>query len=544
MPDILLIQPPIQDFYLTRKRTVPYGLTCLAGALEEAGFSVAIFDALATDKSKPLTRPEQMGFLDPYYGEPDVSPFALFHQYRHFGYSYQHIERIIRESGAFLVGVSSLFTAYSNAAEKVAAIVKAVDPDITVVVGGHHPTALPDVAMLNKSVDYVIRGEAEESLTALAAAVKTGCSPAGIPGLVRRLPDGRLQSSKPAWLHDLDAVALPASQLVKHRYYQRGPRGAAVIVASRGCPLQCSYCACGADSGLPYRKRSIDSIMREIDRQVRAHDIGFIDFEDENLSMDRRWFLDLMAAVKRRCADRNIELRAMNGLYPPALDDAMVRAMRAAGFKSLNLALGTTAAEQLKRFKRKDVRPSFETALHAARRHDLTAVGYIIVGAPDQSAKDSLADLLYLAGQRVLAGVSVYYPAPGSRDYRQCQKRALLPAGFDLMRATTLPLDQKTSRLESVTLLRLGRILNFLKSLRDQGLPATPRHIEASGDLTAGANRTAVGIWLLQEFFRSGTIRGLTPEGRVFTHKTATELVRMFRDGIQDMDIRGVMSSV
>ena len=47
MPDILLIQPPIKDFYLTRKRTVPYGLACLAASLEQAGFSVGLFALFA-----------------------------------------------------------------------------------------------------------------------------------------------------------------------------------------------------------------------------------------------------------------------------------------------------------------------------------------------------------------------------------------------------------------------------------------------------------------------------------------------------------------
>ena len=54
MTDILLIQPPIRDFYLTCKRTVPYGLSCIASSLIEVGFSVGIFDALATSKSHKL----------------------------------------------------------------------------------------------------------------------------------------------------------------------------------------------------------------------------------------------------------------------------------------------------------------------------------------------------------------------------------------------------------------------------------------------------------------------------------------------------------
>jgi len=74
MTDILLIQPPIRDFYLTFKRTVPYGLSCIASSLAEAGFSVEIFDALATSKSHKLELPSEMAYLDEYYGKEDISP--------------------------------------------------------------------------------------------------------------------------------------------------------------------------------------------------------------------------------------------------------------------------------------------------------------------------------------------------------------------------------------------------------------------------------------------------------------------------------------
>ena len=47
MPDVVLIAPPIREFYLTKKRTIPYGLACIAKQLEQAGFSCTIIDALA-----------------------------------------------------------------------------------------------------------------------------------------------------------------------------------------------------------------------------------------------------------------------------------------------------------------------------------------------------------------------------------------------------------------------------------------------------------------------------------------------------------------
>ncbi|MGB5985745.1 MAG: radical SAM protein, partial [Desulfobacterales bacterium] len=71
MTQILLIQPPIEDFYLTRKRTLPYGLACIAAALAQAGYSVEILDALASGKARPRPWPAEMAYLHPYYGRPD-----------------------------------------------------------------------------------------------------------------------------------------------------------------------------------------------------------------------------------------------------------------------------------------------------------------------------------------------------------------------------------------------------------------------------------------------------------------------------------------
>jgi len=191
MSDIALLQPPIEDFYLTAKRTIPYGLACIAASLEKDGFSVEIIDGLATNKSRILPWPEEMAYLKPHYGRPDISPFALFHKYRHFGYSFDHLGKLAKQSGAFLIGISALFTPYHESVLKVAAAIKKQHPDCCIVVGGHHATALPEAVMNCAAVDYLIRGEGEIALPQLAAAIKNGHAQnidqlSLIPGLVLR----------------------------------------------------------------------------------------------------------------------------------------------------------------------------------------------------------------------------------------------------------------------------------------------------------------------------------------------------------------------
>ncbi len=541
MTDILLIQPPIRDFYLTAKRTIPYGLACMATTLINDGFSVGILDALASSKSRILDLPDELSYLSLYYAKADQSPFALFGHFKHFGYSFEHIGKLARESQAFLVGISSLFTPYMAEAIKTAETVKAYLPTCNIVVGGHHPTAQPESVMASPAVDFVLRGEGEVSIAMLASAVQSGERYDSIPGLVYRGSNGKLRINSPAIMRQLDQYPLPATHLIHHKFYKRAKRGSAVIVASRGCPMKCTYCSVGAGSYLPFRRRSIESVIEEIESAIATHDAGFIDFEDENLSLDRKWFITLLQEIAKRFGENRLELRAMNGLYPPSLDDEVIKSMKAAGFKTLNLSLGSISTEQLRRFQRPAVGSAFDRALNLSKTYGLNAVGYIIIGAPNQSATDSLSDLLFLAERRVLAGVSVFYPAPGSQDYDLCAKLKILPAHFSCMRSSALPVSHTTSRLETVTLLRLGRILNFMKSLLDRDL-SIPAPLPARAEIENTRDRIGIGKKLLQYFLYDGKIRGINRNGKIFEHHIDIPLAHQFLEGLKTVDIRGSTS--
>jgi len=128
----------------------------------------------------------------------------------------------------------------------------------------------------------------------------------------------------------------------------------------------------------------------------------------------------------------------------------------------------------------------------------------------------------------VLAGVSIFYPAPGSKDYRQAGQLGILPEHFSLMRSSALPVSHTTTRKESVTLLRLGRILNFMKSLADRGLEIPGRSTCKTGIEDIGNNRQEAGLQLLNWFMRDGIIRGITPEGEVYEHRASKQLTGKF----------------
>jgi len=546
MSDIILVQPPICDFYLTAKRTVPYGLACLAGQLLLNGYSVEILDALASTRSKKAALPPEMAYLRDFYSAPDISPFSMFHGFRRFGLDAEELGGKVQNSGPFMVGISSLFTAYSDEALKTAKAVKRMCPQSFVVLGGHHPTEMPEEVLRYDFVDFIIRGEGEISIVLLADALRSKGSVDLIPGIGFKKHDGKFHINPPASLGNLEEVAMPAAELIDNNFYRRGKKNCAVIVTGRGCPLNCSYCSIGCSSWRGFRLKSVSRVIEEMKRAVFGIGARFIDFEDENISYYREWFLDLLNEIERQFGGCGLELRAMNGLYPPTLDEEVICAMKAAGFTALNLSLCTTSCNQLKKFRRGDVRRHFEASLRLAEKYRLETVAYIIAGAPGQDPRDSLADLLYLADKNAIAGVSVFYPAPGSADFNRCITENRLPPAFCQFRSTALPISDITTREDTVTLLRLARILNFFKSLKPEEkkevfriageaenrvsvLPASdaPHSIEARS-----AERRRIGKTLLGVFFRDGVIYGVSRDGQSFPHRVSDALCREFRRGL------------
>ncbi|WP_321493073.1 B12-binding domain-containing radical SAM protein [uncultured Desulfobacter sp.] len=545
MADIVLIAPPIREFYLTKKRTIPYGLACIATQLEQAGFSCTIIDALARDKSKIIEYPEHFDHLIPHYGRTDLTFFSLFHHYRHFGYSFEHIANLVRQEKPFLVGISALFTPYFRQALDTARAVKLFWPNAFIVLGGHHATQFPSHCLENKEIDFLIQGEGEAPMVQLARVLK-GRAPGTLPH-----PDDLIQISgigfrqgheivlnPPSWAdcpHGLDQTAMDK---IDWHFYQRNKKAAITIVASRGCPFSCSYCAVSSSSNYAgFRMRPVKDVLDEITLQAKSKQIGFIDFEDENLTLKKSWVLELLGGIRQIFKGQETELRAMNGLFPPSLDKEILTAMKETGFKTLNLSVGSFSATQLKRFKRPDVREAHDRVLDMARELDMDCVSYLLGAAPGQTADTTLNDLLTLAAKRTIAGLSIYYPAPGSSDYALCERQRLLPHDFSLSRSTAFPVVDTTSRLEAVTLLRLARILNFLKAYVDQHgvLPKSLRanHIsEIENSCHGELDRYKASILLIRMFLSDAVPRGMDYEGRIYHHPHSRELCKKFVQGL------------
>src|SRR6266508_3507416 len=161
---VLLIQPPVEDFYNTDVRLQPIGLCYLKATVGKhlPDVEVVIKDYHGGCGRKTVTIPQELSYLRDFYSSDDKSPFSTFHQYYHFGKSFAEIEAEIAELKPDVVGISSLFTPYYREALEVAALVKKRTSAI-VVMGGSHASAVPESLLSSPNVDYVVRGEGEKA---------------------------------------------------------------------------------------------------------------------------------------------------------------------------------------------------------------------------------------------------------------------------------------------------------------------------------------------------------------------------------------------
>jgi len=140
---VLLIQPPLRDFYQTSIRTQPIGLAYLAASLQAHGHEVEILDC-QTEKRKSIPIPSELSYFKDFYPFDDRSPFKLYTGFYHFGMGRDEIRKRIEESKADVFGISSCFTPYHGGALEVARIIKEWNEKNIVVMGSSHVSCDPE----------------------------------------------------------------------------------------------------------------------------------------------------------------------------------------------------------------------------------------------------------------------------------------------------------------------------------------------------------------------------------------------------------------
>lgn len=470
---ILLIQPPVQDFYQTSIRTQPIGLAYLAASLKAYGQEVEILDCQAGRK-KPISIPSELSYLRDLYPFHDRSPFKLYTGFYHFGMGWHEIKKKIQDSKADVFGICSSFTPYHGEALEIARIIKEWDQKKVVVMGGAHVSSDPEGVLQSPFVDFVVLGEGEIRFPLLIEKIakKDFKEIGGMDGIGYRKKGELKVQPLQTFIRDLDSLPPPARELLDLDCYRLRKKRSTMIITSRGCPHGCAYCSAHLVMGASFRTRTPEAILKEMVECRKRYGIEVFDIEDDNFTLDQERAKRLMGLVIENFGEETLELSAMNGISFAALDGELLELMKRSGFKTINLSLVSTHSLTKEKMGRPKGATEFDDILEKAEQVHLNVIAYAILGMPGQTMEEMVETLIYLMGKKVLIGPSIYYPTPNTPLFERCQKEDILPPRLSQWRSSAFPIETaEFNRFDLLTLFRLARAINFIKGkMREEEL--------------------------------------------------------------------------
>ncbi|MBN2123474.1 MAG: B12-binding domain-containing radical SAM protein [Deltaproteobacteria bacterium] len=537
---ILLIQPPIEDFYDTEIRLQPLGLCMLKSAVKKhlPGLEIAVRDFHQGFGRRTVPIPPGISYLGDYYGFPDRSPFSSFHRYYRFGASLEEIGRSVAEERPQFVGISSLFSPYHGEALACAGEIKR-RLGVPVIMGGSHVSCAPGNVLSDPLVDFIIRGEGERPLVEFLKAFLSGGDLHGVPNL------GFKEGGKPILnpvednypIEDLPFADF--SDLGTDRYLFEG-KPLCFITTTRGCPHLCTFCSVHLTFGHAFRCRSPENVLSEIFLRYRE---GYrvIDFEDDNISFLGDGFKRLLRLLILAFPRGDVRFTAMNGISYHSLDGETLRLMKRAGFTHLNLSLVSANPGVLSRVRRPHGVARFLEVVEQGRALGFDMTAYLILGLPCETLEEMIRTLALLARLPVRIGASLFYLTPGSPMALEFPEIA--PEDMLRSRSTAMALETEYAcRDDLYTLFVAARVLNFLKGLRGiQGCLPLKRAIDHA---RTGRPRDGIGGDILQRLFTekilyASTHQGLEPLPRFkanlfFRVLESAGSIRILQNGIID----------
>jgi len=341
--------------------------------------------------------------------------------------TYQQFEDQIRRLGPDVVGITATTIDWPECVA-LARIVKAVDPDILVVVGGFQMNCYPRECLEFPCIDVGVVGDGEETLLELVEARAAGRSLAGIAGTWQKDERGVPVAAPPrAAVADLDSLPRPARELFPEHLYRAITirRPFATMTTVRGCPYSCKYCGQVGEQ-TPFRMRSAEAVADEM-IWLKSRGYREIIFFDETFTVHRARTRDLCERLIAAGTPIPWTCRTRVDL----VDKELLTLMRRAGCSRLQMGIESGSEAVLKRMDRRVDLVEVEQAFAQAAALGFETRGYFMLGYLDETQAET-DETIALACRMPLdwASFSRTLGLPGTPLYDEMISRGIVDGDF------------------------------------------------------------------------------------------------------------------
>ena len=397
--------------------TVPIGPAYLAGVLEKAGYEVEIIDGLGE-------------------GVQQIN-FTANGAYVFQGLTTKEIlERI--DPNSSVLGISLMFSQDWVHHRKLINAIKEKYPDLTILVGGEHPTAMPEYVLRDcPSIDYLIAGEGELTLLEFLHRYLTEANPSETPGVFSISKTGQVvDNGSSRRISDFSNLPWPAWHLCDLEKFFTGSWTMGIgygrnmlIIATRGCPYQCTFCSSPTMWTTRYLMRPVIDVVNEIEFLIKTYEVNSIDFADLTAIIKKDWILEFSHEIKRRNLEFTWQLPS--GTRSEALDKNTVRTIYDAGCKFLVYAPESGSEVTLDKIKKRLTLSNLISSITEAVKIGHTVKVNLIIGFPHEGRRDLLKTMLFNIRMAFLgvddSNISIFSPYPGSELFNELRENGAIP---------------------------------------------------------------------------------------------------------------------
>jgi radical SAM superfamily enzyme YgiQ (UPF0313 family) len=399
---ILLIKPPFNPHLISKSIYEPLELEYLAAAVN--GHEVMILD-MRLDKNL-------MKSLNSF--KPDVACITAY------SCDVRTVKRILRE-------------------------IKAFDHSIHTIVGGIHATFIPS-DFEEEYIDAIFIGYADFSFKEYIRKFDDGEDAESILNLGLRKNNRFIYTPRQANDVDLNLLPLPARHLIRDnqkKYHDSFRNTMSMIMTNRGCPYQCTFCACWKLMNGKFATRAITSISEEI--QSLPPEIRVIYFSDDNTFVDIRRAWELSNMLNEINADKKIQMYARAATIVKHPD--LFRSLKDSGLQYLTIGIESFRDEELLKVNKKSTVEMNNEAIRIVKKLGINILAHFLV-FPEFMVEDFNQLFRYVSEKRLFKPVfPVLTPLPGTELFAQTSNQLLI-RDYDFYDFVHSPLPTRLDRKE------------------------------------------------------------------------------------------------
>jgi anaerobic magnesium-protoporphyrin IX monomethyl ester cyclase len=307
---------------------------------------------------------------------------------------YKRVEEEVRKRKPDVVGITSMTFTLIDVI-KIAKMIKKVNHEIKIVLGGPHVYIYQNETIDIPEIDFLVLGEGEITFTELIQKIDNYNDLKNIKGLVFKHEGKIINTGQRDFIEDLDSIPFPARHLTKIELYKSllaKRSNVTTMMTTRGCPYKCIFCD-RPHLGKVFRARSAENVVREMEECTKMGINEFILYDD-TFTINRQRVLDICKLIEDKGLDIGWDIRARVN----TVDKEMLIKLKHAGCERIHYGVESANPEILKLLNKGITISQVEKAFEMTKEAGIETLAYFMIGSPTET-RDKILNTINFAKQ-------------------------------------------------------------------------------------------------------------------------------------------------